>query len=705
MAKTSLERELLKALSLIRKGNLADAEKIYLSILERFPKNTRAKEALKKIKKSKPIPKNLSILPVYLKNELANLYNGGNFRAALERAKLIAKEFPNSHQIHNFLGIFAARLQESILSESSFRKALSLNSDYADAHNNLGNILKSKGNLDDAQDHFKLALTINPLFAQAHNNLANLLMEKNLALEAIEYYHKALEINPKYPEALNNLGYAIESIGQIDNALKYYKKAIEMRSNYPEAYNNLGNALQKIGKLDLAIINFEKAVNLNMYYYKSRLNLAKALSEILNNGEAIEVLEATIKIFPEKWEAHEIMGAILRKINQPAKAVEFFRNVEKINKNNQKALLNIAICLQDLGNNKDALMYLRKVIKKEPLSAEAYHMITLLKKYSPEDPDIRQIENIYNIGLSKEKHLKICFAMAKVYDDLDNLNKAFNFLQEGNDENRKLLGYEIHQDERLFQTVIASTKQIKQNSLSLELDRSSPTPIFILGMPRSGTTLIEQIISSHSKVTGGGELEDINFHALSLYKNKSFSAEAVKLFRTRYLKKLASISMGNPFVTDKMPQNFLHICLICTAFPEAKIIHVTRDPAAICWSNFKNYFANGLSYSYNLNDIMTYYTMYLDLMKLWQLYYNKHIYHLNYDKLTLNQVSETKKLIKHLNLKWEEECLTPENNSRSIRTASQGQVRDKVYTGSSNEWKRYKRFLPSKFEKLEAWKD
>ena len=224
---------------------------------------------------------------------------------------------------------------------------------------------------------------------------------------------------------------------------------------------------------------------------------------------------------------------------------------------------------------------------------------------------------------------------------------------------------------------------------------ASPRPIFILGFPRSGTTLVEQIISSHSEVTGAGELIHVSQFGADLALNaKDLTQLAVSEFRSRYLSVLSKLSNDKPFVTDKMPQNFRFIPLICAAFPEAKIIHVQRNAAATCWSNYKQYFPKkGLGYSYNLNDVVAYYRLYIGLMKFWQSKYDNRIYNLDYEKLTTEQEKETRKLINHLKLNWQDACLSPHNNKRSIRTASQLQVRQKVYKGSSETWRKYEKYL------------
>ena len=172
-------------------------------------------------------------------------------------------------------------------------------------------------------------------------------------------------------------------------------------------------------------------------------------------------------------------------------------------------------------------------------------------------------------------------------------------------------------------------------------------------------------------------------------------------FRKKYLSELAKLSNSKPFVTDKMPQNFLFIPLICAAFPEAKIVHVQRSATATCWSNYKHYFVtSNLGYCYSIDDLVAYYELYGDIMKLWQSQYGDRIYNLSYEKLTTDQENQTRKLINHLNLNWQEACLSPQNNKRSVKTSSQQQVRKKVYQGSSEAWRKYELYLKGAFDSL-----
>ena len=304
--------------------------------------------------------------------------------------------------------------------------------------------------------------------------------------------------------------------------------------------------------------------------------------------------------------------------------------------------------------------------------------------------------------MNEEAKCHLSFALAKMYEDLGELDQSFSHLSEGNTLRKKLLRYSINQDRALFIKLKETQANVQKNSLEIKQVSTEPVPILIVGMPRSGTTLVEQIISSHSEVFGAGELRYVEQFGLNLSINpKTINTEAISEFRKRYKAAISKLSNKQQFITDKMPQNFRFIPLICAAFPEAKIVHVRRNASATCWSNYKQYFgSNGLGYSYNLKNVVEYYKLYTDIMKLWQSHYDDRIYNFNYEKLTTKQENETKKLIKHLGLNWEDACLSPHKNRRSVRTASQQQVRQQVYKGSSEAWRKYEQYLNGAFDNL-----
>ena len=368
-----------------------------------------------------------------------------------------------------------------------------------------------------------------------------------------------------------------------------------------------------------------------------------------------------------------------------------------------EAHYNLGITLQELGRLDEALASYKQAIALKPDFAEAHRMLTSIKKFDAQDEQYSKMLRIYlNEDISIEQRCHINFALAKACEDLGNIEKAYTYYSEGNELRKKILNYDINQDVELFQKLKSSYPKIEKNSLEPDNLSKSLMPIFIIGMPRSGTTLVEQIISSHLQVTGAGELNFAKqFGAAIATGITEVNNQSLLDLRHNYLNKLQNVSNGNLIVTDKMPQNFRYIGLLAAAFPEAKIVHVKRNPAAVCWANYKQYFVSkNIGYCYAIDDVISYYKLYENLMDFWTSTLSKRIYNLDYEQLTVNQENETRQLIEYLGLDWDESCLSPQKNKRRVTTASNSQVRQKVYQGSSEQWKKYKPFLNGAFDGL-----
>ncbi|MDA9061736.1 sulfotransferase, partial [Planktomarina temperata] len=404
-------------------------------------------------------------------------------------------------------------------------------------------------------------------------------------------------------------------------------------------------------------------------------------------------------------EAYNNMGVTLKEQGKLEEAIEAYNKALAIKPDYAEAYNNMGNALKEQGKLEEAIKAYNKALVIKPDYAEAHRHLSQLTKYSSDIAQISEVEALLQqADINDSDRCNLFYTNAKMQEDLGNLSAAYASYVAGGGLRQKLLGYEFKQDEHLFGLIKRTAAKFKDVALNAASAPITHTPIFILGMPRSGTTLVEQIVSSHSKVTGAGELNYASRFGTKLVVGLTNpTLEAVSEFRERYIAELAKRAEGQAFVTDKMPQNFQHIALICAAIPEAKIVHVQRSAEATCWSNFKHYFASkGLGYSYNLRDTIAYYRLYKDLMHFWSQSYSDRIYNLDYDKLTEDQEPETRRLIEYLGLNWEEACLAPQNNKRSVKTASQQQVRKKVYKGSSQAWRKYEPFLDGVFDGLEA---
>ena len=455
---------------------------------------------------------------------------------------------------------------------------------------------------------------------------------------------------------------------------------------------------------------YKKAERLALYITKEfpKHQFAwKVLGAVLKQtGRVIESLTATqksVQLSFQDAEAHYNLGNTLKELGRLGEAVVSYSQAIALKSDYAEAHNNLGVTFKELGRLDEALASYNQAIALKPDFAEAYRHLTLIKKFDEQDEQyLKMLELYLDDNISEDQRCNINFGLAKAYEDLGDFEKAFTHYREGNELRKKLLKYDITQDEELFKKIKFNSPRIEQNSLSPQKLSKDLIPIFIVGMPRSGTTLVEQIISSHSRVTGAGELGFVaEFGAGIAIDFNEENDEAILDFRHKYLNKLKGFSNGNLIVIDKMPQNFRFIGLLAAAFPEAKIVHVKRNPAAVCWANYKQYFVSkSIGYCYEIDDVISYHKLYENLMDFWTNTLSNRIYKLDYEQLTVNQERETRQLIDYLDLEWDEKCLSPQNNLRSVATASNLQVRKKIYQGSSQKWKNFEPFLSNIFEKL-----
>ena len=520
-----------------------------------------------------------------------------------------------------------------------------LNLDYPNVpllYNLLGACHNSIGAKEDAIKYFDIAISIKPDYAQVYYNRGVTLNELGRLDSAIESYKKAIDLVPNYPDAHNNLGSALQALGQYEKAIHSYEWAIAYNPNFAEAHNNLGNALSEYGRVDLSIKNYENSIKINPNYLKANFNLAMA-----------------------------------------------FKN---------------------LGNQDGFLKYIEKVVSIKPDWGDAQLHLSRVKKFKKNDPKIIEIQTfLERDDLDIDDRIGLNFALAHIFENHENYDDQFRFLNEGNRLQKKELYYSFDIDKNRFSTI---KKIFKNSSFNLEKvikSKSNIKPIFIVGMPRSGTSLVHQIIGSHSEVYGAGELNNLN-RILSPYLNQSINKEKHEVsdddiisVRKQYEDLIDTLNVKETIILDKMPLNFRFIGFILSAFPEAKIIHMKRDSMATCWSIYK-YMFGGNAYSYNQKDLAKYFCLYENLMSFWHELFPGQIYDLSYEKLTNYQEEETKKLLKYCELDWEENCLNFHTNQSAVKTTSDLQVRQKIYQGSSEVWKKYEAYLQPLIKGLNYYK-
>ena len=582
-------------------------------------------------------------LPLEKIDSVIELYSNGQIQEALETIEALSKDFPNNPLLLNISGVCYAGLSLMDDAVKSYEKAVAIKPDYADAHFNLGNILRDLGELDGAIKSFVKTIEIMPEYDEAQYNLGVTLQELGQLDEAIEQYEKALSINPENADLILNLGFIYQSLGQIDEAIEQYNKALTIDPDNAKVLNNLGNAHNDLGQLDVAIKCYEKA----------------------------------LAIKPDYADVYYNLGFIYQDLGQVDLAIKQYEH---------------AVAINDY--------------------AEAYHSLSYLKKYTLNDPQISRMESLLSSdNLSQSERIQLCLALARVNEGLGKQDEFFKYLDEGNSLRKKELNYSIDQSSEVHSTIKRLFNSLPPSIIeSKSFNPSELCPIFIVGMPRSGTSLVEQIISSHQEVYGAGELDTITKLASPIIKNflagdiNHLTEQALLFIREEYLDMLSQFNTSENIITDKLPLNFQFIGFIFSAFPDAKIVHLKRDARATCWSNYKYYFKNKENgYSYNFDDLARFYGLYIDLIDFWHELYPNQIYDMCYEDLTINQEEETRKLLEYCELDWDENCLNFHTNKRAVKTISTLQVRQKMYQGSSEAWKKHEAYLKPLIKNLSSF--
>ena len=666
-------------------------------------------------------------------NSIIELYSSGQISDALESIEILIGQNPNESILYNINGVCLKANGKLEMAAQSFKNAINLKpdfadahynlalthqelnhlddavksyqetlaiqSDYAKAHNNLGIIYNELGQNNDAIKSYKEALSLQPDFVDALNNLGNIQTELGKLDEAIKSYNQALDIEPNHIEVHNNLGNILNDLGQLDEAVKHYEKAIAIYPDYGEAHNNLGSTLNELGEMDKAVKHCERAIAINPYYAEAHNNLGTALKAFGKLDEAIKSYMNAITINPNFADVFFNLGILYYDLGEPEEALNYYRKALSINPDFAAVYENLGLILQEMGQSDEAFNSYVYALALEPENANIHRNLSTLKNFKEGDTQLIQIQSLLSSSsISKSERINLCFALAKAYEDLGKKDEFFKILNEGNKLRKEELNYSIESDlkkhtklKNIFKLAIKESSSYKPLAVR---------PIFIVGMPRSGTSLVEQIISSHNKVKGAGELPTLDnlitpiFNAY-LSNNNILSERSFLNIRQGYTQyHLSNINSSEGIITDKMPTNFENIGFILKAFPEAKIIHLKRDSMAICWSIYQRYFPNGaLGFPYSMNDLAQFYLSYEELMAFWHDAFPNQIYDISYENLTTNQEVETRKLLDYCELDWDENCLKFYNNAKATKTASALQVKEKMYQGSSEAWKKYEAYL------------
>lgn len=655
-------------------GRLPQAEAAYRQILQVMPDHPDA---------------------LYLSGLIA--HESGKSEAAIElieRAIRINPVGPFYHtlgNVHHKLG----RLDEAV---RSFRKALELVPDMAEAHIGLGNTLKALGKLEEATRSYRNALRSNQNLVEAHLNLGNVFRAQSKLDEAIKHFRTAIKLKPDYAEAYNNLGSALHECGNLDEAVKQFRKALELKPDMAGAHNNLGNALQSQGKFDEAIDSFERALMLKPDYAEAGNNLGNVFKEQNKLDAAITCYREVLKFNPLMVEAYSGLGRALHEQGEQEDAAESLLKALKLEPDCISAHLGLAAVYQDIGRFDKAKIHCDHVFALKPEHPGAWAALAALRKMTLDDlPWAETAQRILEGRLKPETEMGLCYALGKYYDDTHQYEAAFGHYRRANYLKRERAGSFERDEFRLLIDKIIAEHPIGAVRQRYAGSSDSLRPLFIVGMPRSGTSLTEQILASHPDVFGAGELrfwgKQFQEHRSKISSDNQDAALRQEI-ADRYETELQRRSVTALRVVDKMPGNFLYLGLIHTVYPQARILHTQRNPIDTCLSIYFQAFDDRHLYATDLDDLAFYYREYHRLMAHWRMALPPEVFmDVPYEALIEDQEGWSRRIIDFIGLEWDERCLNFHKTERKVGTASNWQVRQKIYKTSKERWRNYKKFV------------
>jgi len=494
-------------------------------------------------------------------------------------------------------------------------------------------------------------------------------------------------------------------------------KLIKLNPNISYLYNLCGMAYQGNNQIEKSIESFNLALHYDPENLAAMNNLANSYKALNHNDKAEEIYKKILKKDPKNIKCLNNFANLMKKLRDFNSSKELLLRAVEIENNNIDILFNLAECYQSLGQLDQAKKYAYKILNLEPNHSATHRFISLMINHNSDTshlPKIIEIEKSDNFkNFSSNQKVDIFFSLGKAYEDAKEYEKSFAYLEKANLIKNKETNYNLSSHEKLIKSIIKLFEDFDFDKIK----KKDPEKqiIFICGMPRSGSTLIEQMIAAHSEVNGAGELSYVrdtvvkNFLAELRFNKQKIIEEASaerNIIAEQYIELLKYHKFKTNIVTDKAPQNFLWLGFIKIFFPNSKIIHSYRNSKDNCLSIFKNYFpSNDMLWSFDQSFIAKYYNLYLDLMNFWKTKFNESILDVNYEHLVKSPEDELKKIFSFCNLTWDPNCLNFYQNKKTpISTVSVNQASKPIYKSSVNSSEGFSKYLTEMFHILDTKK-
>jgi tetratricopeptide (TPR) repeat protein len=513
-----------------------------------------------------------------------------------------------------------------------------------------------------------------------------------------------LRLQPNHPELLHQLVRILAGTGKTGEIIGFLRRSLQQSPNNPHLHSSLGSALLSCKRLEDGVAHLRKALKLKPNMIGPLLDLGNGLNQLDRKEAAMDCLKQIIALEPEFANGYYNMGTILMADNQPSAAISYFEKANRLNPNLANVHIGMSNAFTQLGRFKEAEEAMLRGLALEPTHTSGICGLSQLKSSDKSNAHLKNLEKWLEEGrFSAFDQIIMHFSLAKAYMDMGEGERGFNFLSRGNQLRRAKYHYEANSDSALFNRIIQS---FSSNLFEERRGCGSPSrvPFFIVGMPRSGTTLVEQIIASHSQVFGAGEgagLWHLTSEMALLTKSKNGFPEGVEEISQKQWHDLALAyegglrveAMDARHVTDKMPHNFMNIGLIHLMFPNAVIIHCSREPVDTCLSIYMQIFSGHHPYAYDLAELGAHYRLYEGVMRHWRQVLPNRLLEVSYERMVEEPEAMARKIIAGCGLPWEAGCLEFHKSKRPVHTSSLIQVRQPIYNSSVGRWKKYQQQL------------
>jgi len=619
---------------------------------------------------------------------LVALANSGAHEAAERGARGLLSKHPRAGILWKILSVALLRQGKAALPE--LHQAALLLPDDAESHANLGAALCDQGRWLEALPSLRRALAIDPGNLQARADAGNALFRSGRAEEAMECYRRVLELDPRSADAHNNLGLCLASLGRREEAVANYEQALALEPRHAQALDNLGMAWRELGARSRAEALHRRALEIDPRRARSHYGIGSAQLERGRVEDAAASFQQVLDLEPAHVAAHLGLAAALRQQRRVVEAQAICARALALAPRSAEAVWLLGELRGDLGAFPEAQALYRRAIEIDPSFPSAFSSMALQRKMTAADaPWQRGVERLLAQGPPLSHAIGLRYALGKYCDDLGRHDDAFHHYRLANELTKRYGA--VYDGEKLTRHVDKLIATFDAGFMSTPPRASaslSERPVFVLGMPRSGTSLAEQILASHSAVFGAGEISFWD-DAFGAYDPQALSAIA-----DEYLARTAQAPAGALRVVDKMPANFLYAGLIHAVFPRARIIHLRRHPIDTCLSIYFQNFLNAPAFCNDLEHLAHYYREYVRITDHWRAVLPATAFlEVPYEDLVADQERWTRRMLEFIELPWEPQCLEFHRAERVVITASKWQVRQSINAASVGRWRNYERYV------------